>query len=89
MDVMRIEDVTDLMTTFDETGIQIISIIFTFCVLCILTPIFIFGPTGEPDFFYMLISITIILVANVVLFLNLLPRTIAVIKGGDDNDKEY
>ena len=84
--VSRIKDITrtNMLQRFDETGIQIVSIIFTFIIICMSIPIFVFGPTEEPNFFYLLISIGIVLVGNVVLMLNLLPRTIAVIQSNEE-----
>ena len=36
-------DSTKMLKRFDETGIQLLSIIFIFFIFCIL-PIFVFGP---------------------------------------------
>ena len=74
----------DLMKRFDETGTQLLSIAFLFCILCAALPVALFGPTEKPDFFCLFMTITIVLCGNVVIILNLLPRILAVFKGNEN-----
>ena len=79
-DVSRINDVTNMLTQFDETGIQLLSISLSVIVLCITVPILLFGPTQNPSFYASIITIAIFLIGNIVVLLNLCPRICAVIR---------
>ena len=84
-DVSRINDITNMLTRFNETGIQLLSILLTVIILCIAIPIFAFGPTEDPDFSVLLITITIFLIGNIVILLNLCPRICAVVRNKQDD----
>ena len=73
-----------MLTRFDETGIQLLSIFLTVIILCIAIPIFAFGPTENSDFYVLVICLTIFLVGNVVILLNLCPRICTVIRNKQD-----
>ena len=85
LDVSRIKDITGMLTRFDETGIQLLSILCTFSIFIFAIPVFAFGPTEEPDFYYLVIAISVIVIGNIVIFLNLSPRVFAVMCGNDQN----
>ncbi len=81
--VARIRDVTNILPTLDETGIQLLSIVFTVIIIGVITPLY--SITKEaPTFCYLIIGISILLVLNIVLFLNLFPRIYAVITRNDE-----
>ena len=82
LNVSRIErQITTEFDKFDETQVQIASISFTFVIIGIAIPIFILSPSNDPLIRYLVISISVIFIGNVVLFLNLFPRLYAVIRG--------
>ena len=81
LDVSRIKDSTNQLTSFDETTIQLLSVYITIMILGFAFPVFIFGNTKIPNFHYLIISIPVLLIANCILFLNLGPRIYAVITG--------
>eukprot|EP01084_Bolivina_argentea_P317240 550023_1 len=79
LDVSRIKDITNMLTRFDETGIQLLSIFFIVIILCVGMPMYGFGPTEQPDFYYLIIGILILLIGNIVIIFNLFPRIFAVL----------
>eukprot|EP01084_Bolivina_argentea_P318399 552153_1 len=90
LDVSRIQDGTNMLRRYDETGMQLLSILCIFFIICISIAIFVFGandikPSNKPDFNCLVISITVLLIGNIVLFFNLFPRIFAVITKNDNN----
>eukprot|EP01084_Bolivina_argentea_P275120 469103_1 len=84
LNVSRIRDVTNFLTRFDETGIQLISILLTVIILCVtMTILLITDLYGNA--YYLVVSITLLLIGNIVLWLNIMPRTMAVLTGNEDN----
>merc|ERR1712113_1159047 len=77
MNVSRIREMTHLLTKFDETGIQLISIYFTVTII-IISQIILFL-IHDFKIQYVVIAISLLLIGNTVLFLNLTPRIFAVI----------
>ena len=85
LDVSRIKDErTKLLTHFDETSVQLLSIYVTIIIFCIALPTYIFGPNDNQNFHYLAISIPTMIIPNIVLILNLAPRIWAVITGTED-----
>ena len=87
IDVSRIKDVTNILTQLNETSIQLLSILITFIIACITIPIFLFGPTDDPNILYLIIAISVLFIGNIVICLNLCPRTIAVLFRNDQDGK--
>eukprot|EP01084_Bolivina_argentea_P182067 314389_1 len=71
--------ILDQLIKFDEIGKQLSSILLTIIIISLTIPIYIFGPNEKPNFYCLLISIVILLIGNIVLSLNLLPRIVAII----------
>ena len=69
---------------FDETKYQLLSILVVVIILSICIPMNVFGPRDDPTYFFVLISIVMLLIANVTFALNLLPRLISIMLGNED-----
>ena len=74
-----------MLSRFDETGIQLLSILLTFIIICISIPIYGYGPIENPHFYFLMTSIIILLIPNIMVILNLSPRIYAVIIGNGAN----
>ena len=84
--VSRIRDMTQLLTRFDETGIQILSILLTLIILLVaMTAEAISNPHGTNNF--VLTAMAAFLIGNIVLWFNAAPRVKAVCTGNDKYDK--
>ena len=84
IDVSRVRDITGTLTKFDETGIQLLSILCTCVIICVAAPIFGFGPLDSPNFLCLVVTISVCLIGNVVVILNLYFRICVVIRGQED-----
>eukprot|EP01083_Nonionella_stella_P043741 118040_1 len=69
---------------FDETKTQLFSILFTFVVIAVAIPVWVFGIlTQNLMVHYCVFVMSIFLIGNVVVSVNLLPRICAVMKGNE------
>ena len=75
------------MQTFDETGSQIFAISATGIILVIGFIIILLRNEENENYFYTVLSIGILLITNIVLAANVLPRLLAVYRGDEEKFK--
>jgi len=64
----------------EETGVQFFSLLFTFVCIIFASPIFVIGILNEQiTVHYVVMVVTILLIVNAIMFLNILPRIFAVL----------
>eukprot|EP01084_Bolivina_argentea_P255644 430094_1 len=70
----RIKEVKNMLHEFDESKIQLLSVLFTVMIILVVVTIQILKPIYQPNFYYLVGSIAIILIGNTILSLTILPR---------------
>ena len=64
----------------EETGVQIFSLLFTFVAVAVAVPIFVIGILHEQmALHYLVMVVAMLLIVNVIVWLNVAPRIIAVV----------